>query len=79
MFNTFTKNWQGGRGSEESWNKFETEVEVSLLNDMLSKISMQTAEQGSASSRTSKEAENSRTEIATPMISDEDKTKKLLS
>jgi len=28
-FTTFTKNWQGGKRSEESWNKFETEVEVS--------------------------------------------------
>lgn len=75
MLNTFTKNWQGWRGSEESWNKFETEVEVSLLSSMLSKISMQTAQQETASSRTSKEAKNSKPEIATPLISDEDKTK----
>jgi len=47
-----------------------------LLNDVLSKISMQTAEQETAGSRTIKESENSRTEIATPLISDEDKTKK---
>lgn len=53
-------------------------MDVSLLNDKLSKMSMQ-AEQETAGSRTSKEAENSRTEIATPLISDEDKTKKLLS
>lgn len=42
---------------------------------MLSKISMQTAQQETASSRTSKEAKNSKPEIATPLISDEDKTK----
>lgn len=62
--------------SEDRWNESETEVEVSFLNGMLSKISMQTAEQENAGSRTSKEDENSRTEIATPLISDEDKTKK---
>lgn len=71
-FNTLPKIWQGERGSEEHGNKFETEAEVSLLNDTFSNISMQTAKKETAGSRTSKEAENSRTEIVTSLISDED-------
>lgn len=45
---------------------------------MLSKISMQIAQQETAGFRTSKEAKNSKPEeIATPLISDGDKTKEL--
>lgn len=75
VLNAFTKNCQGGKRERKKLNKIGTEAEVSLLND--SKISMQTVEQKTAGSRTSKEAENSTKEITMPL--DEDKAKNLSS
>lgn len=77
VLNAFTKNCQGGKREQKKMNKIGTEAEVSLLND--SKISMQTVEQKTAGSRTSKEAENSRKEITMPLPLDEDKAKNVTS